>query len=538
MTKKAFKYILVIVALIVGVNNVAAQSKTRVQIVNSKIFKSDKNVANGARRLIGNVVFKQDSTIMKCDSAYFYGEQNMFEAYSNVHLYKEGDNTIDVRSNFLRHNGNTKIAQFRNNVVMRDTQVVLYTDSLDYDIRRDIGYFEHKATIVDSATTLTSKKGYYYHHQRDIYFKKNVVVVHNEGEYEMYTDTLKYDTDSEIAYFFGPTDFFNDTNYMYAEFGWYNTQNNQAFFKKEALYTNPKQSITADSLFYDRDNKHAVAYSNAEAIDTAENIIVRGNYLEVFEDTESLLVTDSALIIHILDEDSLYMHADTLLTEFDTSGVHRTFKGFHKVRIFKSNFQGQTDSLFFSMKDSIIQFHGDPVLWANQNQIVANYIEAFVVNDHLDRFKLYDEGLIISKEDSVHYNQIKGDEMTGYLRNNNLYRIEVRKKSETIYFPTDEYGILGANKSKSGNITIRLKENKISRIIYRESYEGKMHPLEDLNSKDIVVRGFKWLDNERPLLPMDVFKWGANTSEKPKPNKFGEKMKSVKEYKSNPELAE
>ena len=64
----------------------------------------------------------------------------------------------------------------------------------------------------------------------------------------MYTDTLKYNTLSEISYFLGPTEFYNDTNYMYAEFGWYNTVNNKSLFKENAYYSNPKQSIVADSL--------------------------------------------------------------------------------------------------------------------------------------------------------------------------------------------------------------------------------------------------------------------------------------------------
>lgn len=485
----------------------SAQKKTKVEILHANYFRSNIDIANGARRLIGNVKFKQDNTIMKCDSAYFYSDKNMFDAFGNVHLYKQGDNTIDVKSNFLRHNGNTKMAYFRDNVVMRDTQIVLYTDSLDYDIRRDIGYYIHGATIVDSATTLTSVRGYYYNKRSEVYFKKNVVVVHNQGEYEMYTDTLKYNTKTDITHFFGPTEFYNDTNYMYSEFGWYNTNNNKAFFKQNALYTNPKQSIVADSLFYDRDKEHGIAYSNVVATDTAENIIVTGNYLEIFQDTEQLIVTDSALVIHIVDGDSLFMHADTIISELDTSGLYRVFKAFHHTRIFKSNFQVQTDSLYFSMVDSILQFHGSPILWAQGNQITADYIEVFIVDEKLDRFKLYGGGLIISQEDTSHFNQIKGTEMIGYFRDNNLHKIDVFKSSETIYFPVDKYGIIGANKSKSKNITIWLKDNNISRIIYRKSYEGGMLPLEELTSKDIQVRGFVWLEDYRPKSPDDVFIW-------------------------------
>jgi len=507
MRINSIKYFYLIVLFALAASAVSAQKSTKVEILHSNFFRSDKDIGGGAQRLIGNVAFRQDSTIMKCDSAWFFSEKNMFEAFSNVHLFKEGDNTIDIKSNFLRHNGNTKMAQFRKNVVMRDTQVVLYTDSLDYDIRRDIGYYLYGARIVDSATTLTSSKGHYYNKKREIYFKDKVIVLHNKGEYEMYSDTLKYDTQTKITYFFGPTEFYNDTNYMYAEFGWYNTNNNKSFFKQNAIYNNPNQSITADSIFYDRNIKHGIAYSNVVATDTVQQVVIKGNYLEVFQNPEKVLVTDSALLIHIVDGDSLFLHADTIITEFDTSGEHRIFYAYHHTRIFKSNFQAQTDSLFFSMVDSVLQFYGSPVIWAQENQITSTFIEAFMIDEKLDHFKLYDGGLIIAMEDTAHFNQIKGVEMTGYLRNNKLYKIDVFKKSETIYFPVDKYGIFGVNKSKSTDITILLKNNKMNRIIYRQSYEGKMHPLDDLTPKQMKVRDFIWLEKQRPVEPNDVFIW-------------------------------
>ncbi|MBI9068366.1 MAG: hypothetical protein JEZ09_13815 [Salinivirgaceae bacterium] len=514
-----------------------SQEKSKVELLHANSIKSDKNIKQGARRLIGNVKFKQDSTIMECDSAYFFSEKNMFEAYSNVHLYKQGDNNIDVKSEFLRHNGNLKMAYFRNDVVLRDTQVVLYTDSLDYDIKQDIGYYLYGGTIVDSATTLTSKKGHYFQHRNTIYFKDNVVVHHNNGEFEMYTDTLKYNTLSETSFFLGPTEFYNDTNYMYAEFGWYNTVINTSMFKKNALYTNPKQSIEADSIYYDRQAEHGIAYSNVIAVDTAEQVTIKGNYLELFQKTEQILVTDSALLIAILEGDSLFLHADTLFSAYDTSGIHRTFKAYHHTKIFKSNFQVKTDSLFFSMEDSIVEFHGSPILWAEQNQITAEYIEGFVKNDKLDHFKLYNGGLIISEEDTVHYNQIKGKEMIGYLKNNQLSKIDVFKKSETIYFPVNEDGIIGINKSTSSDITLMFKQNKIDRIVYRTKYVGQMLPIDDASPADMKVREFNWFDYLRPKSSMDVFLWQQIIENKgsSKTNRTGS-LKNTKPPKARKEL--
>jgi lipopolysaccharide export system protein LptA len=516
MKKSRYSLIIFLSLLIFQTPVLFAQKNSKIEIKRADFLRKDKNIKEGASRLIGNVRFWQDSTIMECDSAHFMGEKNWFEAYGNVHLYRQGTSKLDVKSDFLKYNGNTKMANFRKNVVLRDTQVVLFTDSLDYDIHRDIGYYLDNGRIVDSATTLISKKGYYYHKKSAIFFKERVEVNNNQGEYQMYTDTLKYDTQSKITYFFGPTEFYNDSNYMFAEFGWYNTQKNEAFFKKNALYTNPSQSIEADSLFYDRALEHGIAYSNVIATDSVENIVVKGNYLEVFKKLESFFVTDSALLMGVLEKDTVYLHADTIYVHYDSTQTYRLFKAFHHTKIFKSNFQAKTDSLYFSLADSIIRFYGSPILWAEQNQIVSDYIEAYVVNEKLDRFKLFNSGMISSIQDSTNFNQIKGAEMTGYFKNNQLTKIDVFKGSETIYFPSDEFGIIGVNKSASSDITLLFKKNKINRIIYRSGYEGAMHPLGELPASELKLKNFVWYGNWRPNNPMDIFIWEGNTPVKVK----------------------
>lgn len=498
-----------------------AQKKYKIEVLSFNSVKSDASILQGARRLIGNVKFKQDSTIMECDSAYFYTKKNMFDAFSNVHLYKLKDsNKVDVKSDFLRHLGDQKMALFRNNVVLNDTKIILRTDSLDYDLNAEIGYYLYGAEIEDSATTLISEKGHYYSKEHTIYFKDSVVVNHNKDEYQLFTDTLKYNTDSKIAYFFGPTHMVNDTNDMYADFGWYNTQNNQAFFKKNALLTNPKQSVEADSIFVDREKKYGIAYSNVIATDSVEKIVATGNYLEVYENMETILITDSAMIKAIVEEDSIFLHSDTIFSALDTTNLpvdslgnrtdsidYRYFKAFHHVKIFKSNFQSKSDSLYFTTKDSIVRFYGNPVLWAEKNQITADYIEAFLVNQVLERFKLYEAGFIISQQDTSHFNQIKGKEIVGYFKNNKLHKIDVKKKSQTYYFPDDKGEIIGINKTNSENITIYMKENKVRRIIYRKRPNATMYPLKDVLPKDMKMKDFIWLEDWQPKKPSDIFWW-------------------------------
>ena len=487
-----------------------AQRKTKVELIQANAIRSDKNICNGARRLIGNVKFKQDSAIMECDSAHFYSDRNMFDAFGHVHLYKMNNKNVDVRADFLRHDGDLKIAHFRHNVVLRDSNVTLTTDSLDYNLHTDIGYYEHNGRIVDSLTVLTSLKGYYYNKQREVYFRSNVVIDHDSGEYQMFTDTIRYGLNTKVIDFFGPTEFYNDTNYLYARYGWYNTDNEQSMFKHDALFRNPSQTITCDSMLFNRLDESGAAYSNVVATDTVQNLVVKGNYVEIHKEPELLIVTDSALMIYVTNGDSLYLHADTLKVCRDTSGLYRTFRAFWHVRAYKSDLQLQADSIYFSMSDSIARFFGNPIFWVNENQITTEYMEAFVKDNQLQKFILNKTGMIVSPHDSIHFNQIKGAQMIGYLRNNGLYKVDVFKRAQTLYFPVDDNEIVGVNKGESTDMTIYLKDRKLKRLAYRAQTQSDMYPLESLSTNDMRLAGFVWYESIRPKSPADIFIWHNN----------------------------
>ena len=499
--------ILVLAFALLAANHSVAQRKTKVELVQANAIRSDKNICNGARRLIGNVKFKQDSAIMECDSAHFYSDRNMFDAFGHVHLYKLNNKNVDVRADFLRHDGDMKVAHFRHNVVLRDSSVILTTDSLDYNLQTDIGYYEHNGRIVDSLTILTSIKGYYYNKQREVYFRSNVVIDHDSGEYQMFTDTIRYGLNTKVIDFFGPTEFYNDTNYMYARYGWYNTETELSMFKHDALFRNPNQTITCDSMMFDRLNESGTAYSNVVAIDTVQNLTVTGNYVEIHKEPELLIVTDSAQIIYAVNGDSLYLHADTLKVCRDTSGQFRTFRAYWHVRAYKSDLQMQADSIFFSMSDSIAKFFGNPIFWVQGNQITTEYMEAFVKDNQLQKFMLYRTGMIIAPHDSTHFNQIKGAQMTGYLRNNDLYKVDVFKRAQTLYFPVDDDQIVGVNKGESTDLTIYLKDRAIKRLVYRSQPHSNIYPIENVAEADMRLGGFVWFDDIRPKTPTDIFIW-------------------------------
>jgi hypothetical protein len=249
------------------------------------------------------------------------------------------------------------------------------------------------------------------------------------------------------------------------------------------------------------------AFSNVQIIDTVENIILSGNYGVYYENPERSLMTDSALFAQYTDTDTLYLHGDTLRSEYDTSGVYRILNAYYKVKMYRFDFQAKCDSLIYSLEDSVIKLHKDPIMWAQGNQITSDQIIVYTKNNKVDYFELEKSSFVISQEDSTKYNQIKGDKMFGYIKRNELYKIEVRSKGEALYYAKDQDGLIGVNKSTCSDMNIFLENKAVKRIIFLSNPDATLYPLGQLGKKELLLKDFIWLDEFRPKNPNEIFIW-------------------------------
>jgi hypothetical protein len=123
----------------------------------------------------------------------------------------------------------------------------------------------------------------------------------------------------------------------------------------------------------------------------------------------------------------------------------------------------------------------------------------------LDLIKMQQNAFIIAMEDSVKFNQIKGRNMLGYVRENELYKIDVDGNGQSVYYARDDNGIIGLNKAQSSKIEIYLKESKVNKIVFITSPDGQLLPLFQISEADKVLPGFKWWDEIRPKKVSDIF---------------------------------
>ena len=496
-------YIVFFLIRISAATNSFSQAEKTIIIENADITQFE--TLNGVKlsRLIGNVRFKHEDALMTCDSAHYFPGENTMDAFSNVHIWK-GD-TLNLYGNFVKYRGNNKTAEIRKNVKLIDKENHLTTNYIDYDLTKDIGYYIGGGRIINGNNVLTSHQGYYYAQEKLFFFKDSVVVTN--PDYIMYSDTLKYNTVTEIAYFLGPTDIKSDSNYIYCENGWYDTKLNISQFNKNAYIETREQKLRGDSLYYERETGIGKAFDNVMLEDTANKIILYGNKAIYYEKIKFAMVTDSALMVIADKNDSLYLHADTLKTEQDTIPDHKLIKAYRHVKFFRKDLQGKCDTLIYSDIDSIFQLHGEPVLWADENQLTAEYISIETKNQTFYKINMENSAFIISHEDSTLFNQIKGRDMQGYFRNNELKLIDVTGNGQTIYYAREQGEIMGVNTESSSNIRINLNNRKIESINYINKIDGAYHPLSKFPEKESRLDKFRWFGDYRPLHRYDVFRW-------------------------------
>ena len=247
-----------------------AQQKEKIKILNSNSLEYSKDVGEGVRRFIGNVIFEHNNATMYCDSAYIFSNQNLIHAFSNVHVVR-GD-SLHLYGDFMLYSGDTDIGKVRYNVKLEDKETTLYTDSLNFNTATNVAYYFDGGEIINNENTITSIIGYYYGDD-DLFFYKDSVVV-TTPDYTIYTDTLKYNTITKKSYFYGPTDIISDSNYIYCENGWYSNVENIAQFNKNAFLESKEHTLKGDSLYYERNNGLGKGFNNVEIRDTVQNLIL------------------------------------------------------------------------------------------------------------------------------------------------------------------------------------------------------------------------------------------------------------------------
>ncbi len=484
-------------------NPLAIPNAKLVNIENSDVFSVDQMTRPDVQLLKGNVRFRHDNALLYCDSAYFNEKLNYFDAFSNVRIV-QGD-TLTAYGDFLNYDGNTKIARLRDNVRMINRNTTLTTDSMIYDRNLNLMYYYTGGKIVDGTNKLTSDWGEYSPATHKAVFRFNVKLVN--PDFTMNSDTLIYNTTTKVADIVGKTHivYKNETD-IYSKRGWYNTATERMMLLDRSLVKHREgKSITGDTIFYDKKIKYGESYSNVMMIDTVQKSTLYGHYVSYDEIKKKGLATDSALLVDWSSKDTLYLSADTLKNKKDS--IFNKVDAYKNVRVFRKDIQAMCDSLLYDSRDSILHLNGDPVLWAENNQLLGNKITAYTKNQKINRVHIEQSAISIQRDTLNYFNQLAGKEIIAHLDSGQVRRVNVNGNAETIYFVKDDKTreFIGVNKTISSFIAAHLYNKKIERVVLTKASSGTMYPLTEMGENDLYLRNFYWYEKERPMKYDDVF---------------------------------
>ena len=277
---------------------VSAQKKpTKVLLINSTrtIFSK----VNGVDVVkVFNGTFQHDNATLQSDSAYFYQAKNAFDAFGHVIIHQA--DTLNVYSDLLNYNGNTHIAILTNNVRLVDKDAVLTTDHLNYNTLTRYGTYTEGGKLTQNENNLVSRNGYYFGFSRDAYFRYNVVLTGKDAIVK--SDTMRYNSNSKIAYFYGPTHIYQKTDTLYTEFGTYNTNNRQALGTKNNRYQQGSKTMVGDTLFFDDVAGLGRAANHVVFIDREQRTTLYSDLANYNKSKDRVVATKNAYVVLVTEQ--------------------------------------------------------------------------------------------------------------------------------------------------------------------------------------------------------------------------------------------
>ena len=514
---KHIKHILFLFILFFGItttaqeiDTTATETKTQV-IIKSGYWEKKPEFPDAViytRDNTGQVYIVHEGVEMWCDQAYVYTKDNFVKAYGDVKI-AQGD-SISMRSKYGEYNGNTQFAFASGDVNFKDPQTTLKTDTLYFDRLKQQAFYRSGGTVKDSASTLTSRVGRYFAEAKKYQFLSNVVI--NNPDYIINSEQLDFYSESGIAYMYGESTIVSETSTVYCERGYYNTRSDVGYFVKNSRIDYENRILYGDSIYFNRNQNFASATNNIRVIDTLNKSFIRGHYAEVFRDKDSLFIAKRAVAITVKDNDSIYIHADTL--RVTGAPDNRILRGYYKARMFKLGLPGEEptsgkcDSIFVNEKKGITKLLHNPVLWSGENQMTGDTIHLLrnLITDQLDTLKVFKNSFIVQK-DSAGYNQVKGERLIGLFTNNALDTVNIIKNTQVIFFSRNEkQELVGINNTLSSSIQLYIENQEIKGIRFNNQVTGKLYPPSQFPENARILPGFNWRGEERLLTVKDLFK--------------------------------
>ncbi|PPK85942.1 OstA-like protein [Neolewinella xylanilytica] len=452
------------------------------------------------------------STELSSTHGYYYADnRNVYFRDSVVVV----DDRFEMRADTLRYDLANERVYFLGPTVIRSDTHNIYCESGYYDVALDEAVFRKNAQY-RSGERLAAADSIRYYGDRELYILQGNAYV-AEGAFQRATaDRIDYYRAQDRYQLQGNATVVDSVQTVSGDTIDYNAlTESYAVSGGRPQVSNPPMLLIADRMYSDEVTGLGRASGNLIWRDTSADLQIEADEADFNQSTGYLKAYGGrrgrALLTTLLERDTMYMAADTLLSvrsdDVDANGdTIRYLSAYHDVRILKSDMQALADSLQFNTMDSMLTLYSDPILWQDTSQLTADTIDLYLKNSAPDRVHLRRNALVITSPDLVFFNQVKGKDIIAYFDSSQLERTEVKGNAEAIYYAQDETGgYIGVNKTACSAMVLYFQEGGVNRIKFLSSPSGRLDPMDAVDHSGMRLDGFRWEADRKPLSLEDLF---------------------------------
>jgi lipopolysaccharide export system protein LptA len=375
-----------------------------------------------------------------CDSAWQFLEKDEFRAYGNVQVNTP---TEIIWTDTLTYFNVLDFSQLRGRVIIKQDSTLLFGNKVNYNFVSKVGRFLDEIRLEDNENgTLIANSGVYFQNQDSAEFRGNVQLV----------DSAQY--------------------------------------------------VEGDSLFINRKRKFLRLFDNLLVIDSTNNALLTGDYLEADSTGRRYLKGNGYLRRELVDStkaDTTHIFASEIeLIEKDSV---TTIDAFTDVNVWTEKFSSLSDTLHYNSNTELFRLRGTPKAWNKNIQLSGPFIFVQLDSSEVRNLTSYPKPFAVQEDTlSGRLNQIKGDTLRADFKDGNISRIVIQPNSEVLYHITNDEGEPDGAFESTSPRTVLIFENGEMMEAKMGKNQGLFLPeYTELESRRLA--GFIWTPELRPEKP-------------------------------------
>ncbi|MFI3287468.1 MAG: OstA-like protein [Rikenellaceae bacterium] len=252
--------------------------------------------------------------------------------------------------------------------------------------------------------------------------------------------------------------------------------------------------------------------------------LAKGAYILEFREGEDYLkpyLADStlrgfmqdSLAVDSLAMDSLAMAADSVFVE---PAPERLVMAYNNVWSWSRDYQMKCDSVVGYSVDSLTHLFGEPVIWAQNNQITSEEVMVYTKNEELDWADFIGSPVLsqqVIAGDTLLFNQAIGKVLEMYFTDNEIDYAYMSGNVQNIYYMQEETDITAMVAIDCSDLTMYFENREPVKMNWKGKGSGPIYPMNQIPvTQPRFLTGYTWQSDIRPRSKWSICRRVARAS--------------------------